>query len=116
MARRDDGAQAGKARGELAVGLGDDLVLALVRAGRDQQRAALQRGPQALELGAVDQRRRRVDLEVAGGDGARRAERGEAAGQALVLRQHQREAAEQRMREARIAPPPAERALASCGR
>ena len=111
MARRDDGAQIGQRAPQLAVRIGDDLVLAVVRAGGDQQRAAVERGPQALELGAVDRRRRRVDLEIAGGDGARRAERGEAAGQALVLRQHQREAAEQRLRDAQVAPPAPERAL-----
>ena len=72
-----------------AVGLGDDGVLALVRAGGDQQRAAAERRLQPLELGSIDRRRRRVDLEVAGGDRARRAQRLEAARERLVLRQHQ---------------------------
>ena len=111
MARSDDGAQAGQAAAQLAVRVGDDLVLAVVRAGGDQQRAAVEHRPQALQLGLIDQGSGRIDLQVAGRDGGGGAERLEAVGQVLVLRQHQREAAEQRASHARIAAPAAERAL-----
>ena len=108
MARRDDGAQVGTVFGQRTVGIGDDGVLAVVCAGGNQQRAAIEHGSQPLQHGAVDRRRRGIDLEVAGGNRARRTKLGKAEGQAFVLRQHQRKSAEQRMRDARTPPPSAE--------
>ena len=82
-------------------------VLAAISSGRPSS-AGCRRSSSAM----FDRRRRRVDLEIAGREGAggaqsvlkRRAKR-------IVLRQHQGEAAEQRPRHAEAAPPALERAL-----
>ena len=58
-----------------------------------------------LELARVDRRRRRVDLQVADSRDRARAELLEAARQRVVLRQHEREAVEQRPQQPARAPP-----------
>src|SRR5215472_3287041 len=60
-----------------------------------------------IELSVVDDRRRRIDLQVAGRYGPRRTQYGKAASERIILRQHQIEPAEQRIGKARRAPPTA---------
>ena len=51
---------------ERAVSGGDNGLLAIVRAGGNEARPPGQRRLEALQLGGIDGRRRRVDLEIAG--------------------------------------------------
>jgi len=91
------------------------LIFSIVRTGRHQQGTIGKRSTQALQRGAVDRGRRRVDLEIADGQGARRAERAETAGQPFILRQHQGKTTEQGLRHARQPPPPAKGAFGHAG-
>ena len=71
-------------------------------------RASRKRGGEALVPRQIDRRRRRVGLEIADAERAGRAERGEALGEALVLREHEIEGREQRPAQARAPAPAAE--------
>src|SRR6476661_8970860 len=87
-----------------------DIVLAWMGARGEPHRAAGKRRGKLLMPSKIHRWRRRVGLEIADRDSARRAERGEALGEALVLGKHQAECREQRTAQAGTVAPAAERA------
>ncbi len=108
MPRHDDGEEIWPRALHGEMGDGGDVVLAWMRACRKPYAASGERRGEFLVAGQIDRRRRRVDLEIADRDGARRAERGEALGEALVLGEHQAECREQRTAQAGAVAPAAE--------
>src|SRR6476660_924 len=85
-----------------------DIVLAWMGARGEPHRAAGKRRGKLLMPSKIHRWRRRVGLEIADRDSARRAERGEALGDALVLDRHQAECRDQRTAQAGTVAPAAE--------
>ena len=74
MARRDQRQQPGKIPAQAPVRLDHDALFAGMGGCRRDHRPAADRILQRRELGAIGGRRRHVELEIAGGDDARRAQ------------------------------------------
>ena len=75
MARRDHRQQPGKIAAQPPMRADHRALFAGMGGGRRDHRAAGDRLLQGRELGRIGRRRRHVELEIAGGDDARRAER-----------------------------------------
>ena len=89
-----------------------DHLLALVGRGGDPDLAPRRRARELRELAPVGRQRRRVELDVAGDQHPRRAERGEPLAVALAAREAEVEILHERGDEARRPPPAAKRPLA----
>ncbi len=86
MARRDQGQRVGKHLDEALVRGGGDHLFALVRRGGDPHLAPGRGARELGELAPVGRQRRRVELDVAGDEDVRGAERGEALAVGLAAR------------------------------
>ena len=95
MARRDQRQQAGEIAAQSFMRVDHRAFLAGMGRGRRDQRAGADFILQRVELCPVGRRRRHVELEIAGGDDARRAQGGQALGVARRARQTKVEAAQQ---------------------
>src|ERR1700733_5918343 len=86
MARRDQGQRVGKHLGEALMRARRDQLFALVGRGRNPHLTTRCEARELGELAPVGRQRRRVELDVAGDQDARRAERGETSGALPHLR------------------------------
>ena len=111
MTRHDDGQQAREIGRQTPVRVEHDVLLARMCGRREHDRTALHRLFQLRQLLRISRRRRHVELEVAGVEHVRAAERGETIGVALRLHQAHLEPGEQRRHRRRRRAPALERAL-----
>src|SRR6478672_2852098 len=105
MARHNDGEKVGLLGLHLEMGCCDPVLLALMRAGSEQHRAARQRRGEPPLAGKVGWWRRGVGLEISDIERARHPELSEALGETIVLRKHEVEGREQRPAHAGTPPP-----------
>ncbi len=111
MARRDDREQPGEGPAQPPVRLDQHRLLAGMGRGAGDDGALADRCPQGRQAVGVGGRLRHVELEIAGGGDARRAELAVTLGMGGRLREAEIEAAQQRGDRGGNAPPAIERAL-----